>query len=85
MNQKYAVVENGKVTNIIVFDPEPQPKDNWIRSDEAKIGDEYKDGKFTTPPPPEGPPAPEPELTTAELISALITKGVITKDDLKGK
>lgn len=45
---KYAIIENGIVSNIAVADA--PLADNWIASDAAKIGDEYKNGQFVTPP-----------------------------------
>lgn len=46
---KFAIIENGKVSNIAVADA--PLADNWIASEIAKIGDEYVNGQFTTPPP----------------------------------
>ena len=46
---KFAIIENGIVSNIAVADA--PLADNWIASDSAKIGDEYKNGQFVTPPP----------------------------------
>jgi hypothetical protein len=46
---RYAIVENEKVVNIAISDA---PLDsNWIASDTAVIGDEYKNGQFTQPAP----------------------------------
>lgn len=49
MLQTYAVVENGKVTNVCVSETALQS--NWVQSNIAKIGDEYVNGEFVTPPP----------------------------------
>lgn len=46
---KFAIIENGKVSNIAVADA--PLADNWIASESANIGDEYTNGQFTTPPP----------------------------------
>ena len=46
---KYAIIENGVVSNIAVADA--PLADNWIASDSAQIGDEYNNGQFLTPPP----------------------------------
>lgn len=73
--QNYAIVENGIVTNITVFDPEP--KANWIRSDTAKIGDLWDGEKFTTPEIEKLPPL------APTLQEVLLKKGLITEDDLK--
>ena len=54
---KYAIIENGIVTNIAVSNA--PLADNWIASESARIGDEYKGGQFTAPP-------PNTELETAE-------------------
>jgi hypothetical protein len=46
---KFAIIENNIVTNIAVAD---EPFDNnWVASEEARIGDEYVGGQFVTPPP----------------------------------
>jgi len=50
---KYAIVENGTVTNIAVADA--PLSDNWIQSNTAKIGDAYNGTEFITPVPPEPP------------------------------
>lgn len=48
---KYAIVENGKVTNIAVADPEFAAQfNNWINANDAKIGDLLVDGQFVDPP-----------------------------------
>lgn len=49
MTQKFAIIENGKVTNIAVSDRALES--NWVQSDVAKIGDNYIDGQFVTPAP----------------------------------
>lgn len=46
---KYAIIENGIVSNIAVSDA--PLADNWVASEVAKIGDEYKNGQFVTPSP----------------------------------
>lgn len=78
MNQRYAVVRNGVVTNVVMFDPEP--KEGWIRSDSASIGDGWNGTSFTRPTP---TPIPAPAPSTADVLSALLRKGVITEEDLK--
>lgn len=45
---KYAIIENGIVTNIALADA--PLADNWIASEVACIGDKYEDGQFATPP-----------------------------------
>lgn len=47
---KYAIIENGTVTNIAVAD-EPLA-DNWIEAGSAKIGDTWDGTSFISPPPP---------------------------------
>lgn len=46
---KYAIIENGIVTNIALADA--PLADNWIASEVARIGDKYENGQFVTPPP----------------------------------
>lgn len=78
-NTRYAVVQNGVVQNVIMFDPEP--KEGWVQSDSASIGDMW-DGRVFTRPAPKPIPAPEPSEAEI-LLAALIRKGVITEADLK--
>lgn len=49
MINKYAVVIDGVVTNIVIA--QNKLEDTWVKSDEANIGDLYEDGVFTTPTP----------------------------------
>ena len=46
---KYAIVEAGVVTNVVVADA--PLADNWIETDQAGPGWLYQDGQFTAPPP----------------------------------
>lgn len=46
----YAIVEDGKVVNVVVSDEPLAP--NWIASSTAAIGDLYENGQFVPPPPP---------------------------------
>lgn len=46
---RYAIIENDKVVNVAVSDTALES--NWIASDTAAIGDNYKDGQFTPPAP----------------------------------
>ena len=46
---RYAIVQNGTVTNIVKSTE--ALADNWIRSDSAGIGDTYENDQFTTPDP----------------------------------
>lgn len=46
---KYAIVEAGVVTNVVVADA--PWADNWIETDQAGPGWLYQDGQFTAPPP----------------------------------
>ena len=46
---KYAIVEAGAVTNVVVADA--ALADNWVETDQAGPGWLYQDGQFTAPPP----------------------------------
>lgn len=46
---KYAIVEAGVVTNVVVADA--PLADNWIETDQAGPGWLYQDGQFLPPPP----------------------------------
>jgi hypothetical protein len=78
-NQRYAVVKNGVVENVVMFDPEP--KANWIQSDTASIGDLWNGQSFTRPAVPQSVQA-APSLDK-RILQALIEKGVITEADIE--
>jgi hypothetical protein len=46
---KYAIVEAGVVTNVVVADA--PLADNWVETDQAGPGWLYQDGQFLPPPP----------------------------------
>ena len=46
---KYAIVEAGVVTNVVVANAPLEA--NWIETDQAGPGWLYQDGQFTAPPP----------------------------------
>lgn len=75
----YCHVANGVVDNRAVFDgqiPADWPDhDAWIASEEAQIGWAYADGAFTSPPAPEDPPAPLPELLPYQFRAMLALSG----------
>ncbi|MEM8447422.1 tail fiber assembly protein [Morganella morganii] len=68
MNTLYAVIENGIVVNVIIWDGESEiavPDERQLINisdidDNPGIGWSYSDGEFTSPPP--------PELSHAELV-----------------
>lgn len=47
MIQRYAIIENGIVTNVTVS--ESALATNWVQSDVADIGDLYVDGQIIKP------------------------------------
>lgn len=53
---RYAIVENGIVTNIATGDAEWAAKVDAVQSDEAQIGWRYENGVFTDPTPATAPP-----------------------------
>ena len=46
---KYAIVTEGKVTNIVVADAKTATANGWIDATGGAIGDDWNDGVFTTP------------------------------------
>lgn len=70
--EKFAIVENGKVINVAVWDP--VKPENWIRSDAASIGDSWDGEKFTRPDP---LPMPKPEPTLVDVVDALKKAGIL--------
>ena len=78
MRKTYAIIENGKVTNIAVS--ESPLEANWIESEIAKMGDSYADGVFTTPEP--LPPTDEElKKTGIEILGVMCSA---TKEDQNG-
>ena len=61
MTNRYAIVSDGKVSNVVMWDGESELQlstgETAVASDVADIGWEYRDGEFITPAP---PPLPEP-------------------------
>lgn len=44
---KYAIIENGHVTNVVLASASMGP--NWVQSDAARVGDLYDGKTFTAP------------------------------------
>ena len=51
--QKYAIIENGTVSNIVVATQDFALEQGWILGETAKIGDTWDGVSFITPPPSE--------------------------------
>jgi len=80
MINNYAIIENGKVVNIALS--EKPLGDNWVKSNKARIGDEYKNKKFVKPAKTVNEnPVKKDKIDL--VIDALIAKGVINQDDIK--
>ena len=47
---KYAVIENGIVSNIVEATPEFAQENNWVECDFASVGWLYENGEFKEPP-----------------------------------
>lgn len=77
MVNQYAVVEGGKVINIVLA--EESLDDNWVKSKKAKIGDTYAGGKFSTPDPVSTKTEKKSKIDA--LIDALVIKGALSEDD----
>ncbi|KTT00107.1 hypothetical protein NS376_15975 [Pseudomonas oryzihabitans] len=69
MTNRYAVVSNSVVTNVVIWDGESYLEladgETAVASDSANIGCEYRLGEFIAPP---APPIPDP--TPAEILAA---------------
>lgn len=48
---KYAVIDENRVVNLAEATPEFAAEQGWIEAQNAKIGDLYENGVFTTPAP----------------------------------
>tara|TARA_R110000868_G_scaffold409020_1_gene693684 strand:+ start:70 stop:315 length:246 start_codon:yes stop_codon:yes gene_type:complete len=72
MTNRYAVIENGLVANVVVADAEFAAQNGWIACPDAGPGWKYDGVAFTEPDPiPEPTPAPAPtkEQLMAELAA----------------
>ena len=69
MTNRYAIIENGLVTNVVVADAEFASQNGWIDCPVAGPGWTYANGVFTAPPEPEvvAPVAPTKEQLLAQL------------------
>lgn len=75
---KFAIIENGIVKNIALSnDP---INENWIQSDDAKIGDLYADGKFTTPETKDDPMAYKTQRAAEYPPAADYLDGIVKND-----
>lgn len=57
---RYAIIKNGKVSNIAEATPEFAAEQGWVEAQNANIGDLYENGVFTTP-------APDADLEAAAI------------------
>jgi hypothetical protein len=71
MNMRYAIIENGLVTNVVLADAEFAAEQGWIICPDAGPGWTYADGVFTAPVvvAPEPVPAPTKEQLMAQLAA----------------
>jgi hypothetical protein len=72
MTNRYAIIENGVVSNVVVADAEYAAQQGWAECPDAGPKWLYADGVFTKPeiipvPVPEPTPAPTKEELLAEL------------------
>jgi len=67
---RYAIIENGLVTNVVVADAEIASANGWIDCPVAGPGWTYADGVFTAPVVVEPEPIPAPPAPTKEELLA---------------
>ena len=73
MTNRYAIIENGVVANVVVADAEYAAQQGWIECPDAGPKWLYADGVFTKPeiiPAPEPEPIPVPPAPTKEELLA---------------
>jgi hypothetical protein len=70
MTNRYAIIENGVVANVVVADAEFAAMHGWIDCPEAGPGWTYADGVFTAPVVVEPEPIPAPPAPTKEELLA---------------
>jgi hypothetical protein len=70
MTNRYAIIENGVATNVVVADAEIASANGWIACPDAGPGWTYVDGIFTAPVVVEPvAPTPAPAPTKEELLA----------------
>jgi hypothetical protein len=69
MTNRYAIIENGLVTNVVVADAQIAAENGWIACPDAGPGWTYANGVFTEPVVVE--PTPTPAPTKEELLAEL--------------
>jgi hypothetical protein len=72
MSNRYAIIENGLVTNVVLADADLASQSGWIECPNAGPGWKYDGTTFTEPDPvpePEPAPAPTKEQLAAELAA----------------
>ena len=77
MVNQYAVIENGRVVNVVLA--ESELADNWVKTKKAKIGDLYSGGKFTSPVIQSTLPQKKGKMDA--LLDMLVIKGTLSEDD----
>ncbi len=71
MTNRYAIIENELVTNVVVADAELASQNGWVECPQAGPGWKYINGQFVEPEPVvvETPPPPTKEQLLAELAA----------------
>lgn len=70
MTNRFAIIENGLVTNVVVADAEIASTNGWVACPVAGPGWTYTDGVFTAPVVVEPEPIPAPPAPTKEELLA---------------
>jgi hypothetical protein len=72
MSNRYAIIENGVVANVVVADAEFASQNGWVECPDAGPDWKYDGSTFTEPDPipaPEPAPAPTKEQLMAQLAA----------------
>lgn len=75
---RYAVIENGKVVNVVDAEPEFAEEMGWVLCVDCRIGDEWNGSEFS--PSQDILPAPKPSRLDS-VISLLVEKKYFTEDE----
>lgn len=69
MTNRYAIIENERVINVVLADAELAAQNGWVDCPQAGPGWKYVNGQFTEPDPVVAtpPPAPTKEQLLAQL------------------
>lgn len=80
MDNRYAIIENGVVTNVVLADPTFAEEQGWVAAPDDVGPGWLWDGTNFSPPPPAPPVVPE-AITMRQTRLALLNAGLLSQVD----